>query len=351
MNKPNFRIGSHALKRWKERIDPRLTDDEIKTELNNQLTQLPATVSIRRGDDDEVKVPALFYRCRYKGRIYTAVVAPASDKPDTMTVATLFPTDEKIIDILAQLQGPWKDNRHLVRLRYLRTLWFDQAQCATILQRPPEEIQEHWEEAGFQDRRCGTCQLYGRSMHECMHYDTPTTAKTAACNNYIEDVWEVVRLAAAAKIPDEKIEQAIAMREKGMTWLQIAQKLGVSQATIYRRVRDRGKAEANNKKATPEVLEKAKQLRALGKSWRSIESELGISARTLRTYITEDPQTPASTVPEPEPEVMKADPPAGKTQEVMPEPVCDTCSHRPVCRYADIYQEHHEWALCRWWCA
>jgi hypothetical protein len=309
-----FYVGPHPLRRYRQRIDSTLSDDEIRQELESQMQppKLPAAVSIQRGDD-EIRTPALLYRLQHNGRVYTAVVVHGTEGPEPV-VATVYPTDERLRKVEQADIGPWKDSRHMVRLRYLRTWPFTPAECATILHQPLAVIEQRWDKAGQEDRRCATCVYYGRAMHSCMERDIPVMPSDTACSRYEEDVWEVVRLAARAKIPPEILEQARQMRAQDppLSWQEIGARLGYPKITLWRHIKEyEGKevdGEMTERKVTDEILAEVKR--------------------------TQKPS------PEPEPSSPAA---------ICAEPVCETCIHRPVCRYPDVYKQHQEWALCKWW--
>jgi len=304
-----FFVGPHALKRWRERIDPTLSDQQIRYEIERRLQPpaLPAAVNIYRSKNEDIPdYPCLIYRCRYEDQVYIAIVSHSSTKDPAPVVVTILPDDEQLSRIEKYVIGKWRDKRHMVYLRFLRTFgWFSPEDCATILKQPIEGIRKRWEEAGAAgDRHCGTCQLFGRATQECMHYDCPVSATRSAwdCEHYIEDIWEVVKSAKYIEIPDEVLAQAVEMQESGgLSLAEIAKRLGYSEATLWRRMKewDKKKGRGGVQKVKPET-EKA--------------------------------------VNEPAPITVPA-----------AEPVCSTCIHRPVCRYQDTYRQHQEWAVCKWW--
>ncbi len=87
------------------------------------------------------------------------------------------------------------------------------------------------------------------------------------------------------KVTPEILERMKSLREKGMSYNKIADKLGLSVMTVYNHLK---KAPKGRRKVTPEILERMKSLREKGMSYNKIADKLGLSVMTVYTHLKKE---------------------------------------------------------------
>lgn len=80
------------------------------------------------------------------------------------------------------------------------------------------------------------------------------------------------------------LERMADMRKRGLTYMEIAGKLGVCSETVAKHVRKAGLG-GRRRKVTGEVLEEMRRLRKEGLSYGKIADKLGLSYETVLNYL------------------------------------------------------------------
>lgn len=339
-----FFVGPHPLKRWRDKINPLLdkpleSDGEIRITIESALQRpnLPADVEARDGERE-----ALLYVCEFGGQRCTVVVVHGQKEP---TVATIIPDTEQVDRRAQWNREPWRGNRSLRKLRVMRSFGFVPEECAVTLSKPVATILDHWEEADPQ-RKCGNCVYYGKAMSECMHHEAPVKRNRAPCSDYEPDEWEVQKdMPPKKEFTPEQIEQAVRMWNDGRRVEEIVKAVGLAKSALYRRIKSDW-AHLVDTEARERAMEERKTSNTAQTNQRTKPGPGAMEAgnKALEQGVSE----PLSIGQTDGQKSTQAATPVAST-DTIPEPACETCIHRPVCRYQETYSEHQEWALCKWW--
>lgn len=349
MRPDRFFVTPHALRQFRERVTPDLSDEEIIRAITEQLAGvLPVWVGV----PPQQHVGTLLFPFRWGNRTFTIPVGPGTEGP-WPAVMTIRPGDDKLrrYDRWKSPKSPWK-RRQTMQAQFLLAYGYSIEDAAKVLRYPVETVRRRIEDAARgidapddPDPTCRTCALYAKAGSECMHYDTSVRPGNRACEHYQEDQWEVFRL--AGKVPPETADQMRAMRREGKSLEEIAAELGVSHTCVRKYTSGEG---IDRRKAviTTEMLQKARELRRQSVPWREVARQVGASVKGLRARIDEQPAAVPELRAEPAPTPLPAPAPApAPAPQPSQEAECETCIHQAVCRYQEVYQQHKDWVLCR----
>jgi len=89
------------------------------------------------------------------------------------------------------------------------------------------------------------------------------------------------------RVTPELLGRMADMRKRGLTYKEIAKKLGVSFQTVASRMQREGLG-GMRRKVTPEVIERMRELRRDGMSKRRIAGEMGLSYGTVLEHLGEE---------------------------------------------------------------
>jgi len=86
------------------------------------------------------------------------------------------------------------------------------------------------------------------------------------------------------RITPELLERMADLRKRGLTYEEIARKLGIAIITIAKRMREEGLG-GRRRKVTGEVLERMRELRWMGVPKKEIADKLNLSYTTVLMYL------------------------------------------------------------------
>lgn len=130
-------VTPHARQRFRERLDPNVSDVELDALFMEMANKLPDYVTFRRSD-----MEALVYRGTWRGVVFTAWAAQGDE--EWPAVVTVIEGDNQLQRWLGWTRDRWRGYKHGRQLRTLQKFGFDPAECAEIMRKPLDKVLEHW---------------------------------------------------------------------------------------------------------------------------------------------------------------------------------------------------------------
>lgn len=135
-----FFVTPHALRRFRERIDPEAADQEIYAHMMGLAKRLPDYVTYRRDDAE-----AVLYRSSWKGREFTVWVAPPGDHGPWPAVCTVIDDCQQLDRWLSWARDAcWRATKHGRQIWTLVKFGLGPQECAKIINQRLYRVLKHW---------------------------------------------------------------------------------------------------------------------------------------------------------------------------------------------------------------